>query len=176
MPAVPPRADAADGRRSGRRSSMAANRRRSAAGTVEGTGTTPRPAGAPEHRVRVAVAVRPGAGEREQHRRGEREDVAGRARRFTARLLRRHVRGGSDNHPGCREAGRQVARGGDAEVRERGPAARVEEDVVGLDVAVDDTAAVRGGERIEQGVQQVLDVWRRERARRRHAVGERAPR
>ena len=70
----------------------------------------------------------------------------------------------------------QVARDRDAEVGERGSPARVEQDVVGLDVTVDDTAAVRSRERIEQRVEQVLDLRGGERAGRGDAVGEGAPR
>ncbi|CAA9302889.1 MAG: hypothetical protein AVDCRST_MAG40-471, partial [uncultured Gemmatimonadaceae bacterium] len=95
--------------------------------------------------------------------------------RVAGGLLGRHVRGGSEGHPelgerGGRARGRgrraaPVVGGGgerlrDAEVRDEGVVAR-EQHVLGLDVAVDDPALVRVGQRVDHLAQDA------------HAVGDR---
>ena len=75
----------------------------------------------------------------------ERVDVRGRPRRRAFRLLGRQVGGGAHDRPGFRER-RLAGRPRDAEVGELGAALRVEEDVRGLQVAVDDPVRVRMGE------------------------------
>ena len=68
--------------------------------------------------------------------------------RLAPRLLGREVPQGADDEPGRGEAvGEVVEPLGDAEVGELGVAARVEEDVGRLDVAVHDAAGVGGAER-----------------------------
>jgi hypothetical protein len=71
----------------------------------------------------------------------QRVEVAARVGRATHRLLRRHVRDRTDQHPLLREP-RLVERHREPEVAQlRGPVAR-EPDVSGLEIAMDDAEAV----------------------------------
>src|SRR5207302_10241176 len=79
----------------------------------------------------------------------ERIDVGAAVRALAGRLLRTHVLWGPDYHSLGRElGGRRLRSLGDPEIGDVHAARRVDEDVVGLDVAVDDAAPVRVGERV----------------------------
>ena len=65
---------------------------------------------------------------------------------LSQRLLGRHVVGGAE-HPAVGGQALLVERAGDPEIRHLGRALLVDQDVLGLDVAVDDVASVRGAER-----------------------------
>ncbi len=88
-------------------------------------------------------------------------------RRIGQRLLRRHVGGGAERDAHRREpraplARRRVERLGDAEVGHHGaPAAQ--QDVLGLDVAMDHAPVVRVGQRFEQVAPEPHCLRRRER-------------
>ncbi len=90
-------------------------------------------------------------------------------------LLRRHVRGRADDHAEPRvELAVAVRHARDPEVDElgrdlaRGPAR--EEDVLGLDVAVDDVLPVRGGERAHDRDEDLERLLHREPAARREVA------
>jgi hypothetical protein len=87
------------------------------------------------------------------------EDVRARIDGLAARLLGRHVADGADGHVGRRGAGvrrDRVGRDGrrrrrqrhDAEIEEFQAAVGAQKHVLGLEVAMDDAALVRGGERV----------------------------
>ena len=77
----------------------------------------------------------------------QRIDVGRGVDRLALHLLRRHVRGGADHAPGCGQAVFVVDQLRDAEVEDLGLAAVGDEDVVGLQVAVDDLVVVRHADR-----------------------------
>ncbi len=89
----------------------------------------------------------------------EREEIRARIERFTAQLLRRHVRHGADRDAAigevCHDRLRYLPRYdlgrerglGHAEVENLRPAGR-QEDIGGLDVAMDDAGAVGSVERV----------------------------
>ena len=89
------------------------------------------------------------------HDRAERVDVAARVGGATGGLLGRHVLGRAHRHAGAGQPalarGLGLGRLRDAEVEHLddvgGAVARDQEDVLGLEIAVDDALAVRGGER-----------------------------
>ena len=76
--------------------------------------------------------------------------------------------------PALGEAGGEVAGRGHAEVGEVGAAVLVEEDVRRLDVAVDDTGPVGGGQGAEQVVGHAVDLVGRQRPVPGDPVGEAA--
>ena len=91
---------------------------------------------------RVVAEEGRAAGDHLVEHRAERVEIAARVGRAAERLLGRHVGDGADHHALHRHA-RAVDGDGEAEVAERGVAVGVEPDVAGLEVAVDDAAAVR---------------------------------
>ena len=100
-----------------------------------------------DHADGVVAEERRPAGHHLVEHRAERVEVAARVGRAAERLLGRHVGDGADHHALHRHA-RAVEGDGEAEVAERGVAVGVEPDVAGLEVAVDDAAAVRVRERL----------------------------
>jgi hypothetical protein len=105
----------------------------------------------------------------------ERVCVAAAVERFdAARLLGTHVRGRAHDARAA-EGARALHHLRDAEVGEEGVAARVEEDVARLEIAVDDAARVRLVERLGHAADDAADLGEAERAAR-HAVEERAAR
>ena len=105
-----------------------------------------------QHRVAGGGAKRRAADQHLVDERAERIDVGARVGRSAQHLLRRHVLRRPHRHPRVGEArglGRHVA--GDAEVEHlhevRLAVARDQEDVLGLEIAVNDAAPVRGPER-----------------------------
>ena len=98
----------------------------------------------------------------------EREDVAARVERLARGLLRRHVGDRADDHAGPRvradhaRVSRRRRAGfeqlGQAEVGELGVAVLRDEDVVGLDVAVQDAGGVRGRQAVGDADEQVDDL------------------
>jgi len=97
----------------------------------------------------LTAAERRVSGETAEHDRAERVDVGARVDRPPAHLLGRHVRGRPDEHAGGGDlGGHGSAR--DAEVEQLDGVEPVadEEQVRGLQVAVDDAAGVRGCERV----------------------------
>ena len=101
-----------------------------------------------QHRA-VGVA----SGHHVEEQRAEGEDVAARDRRGARAGLGREVAGRAEDH---RRAGERALAGGgldepgDAEVSELGAPVVAEQDVLGLDVAVNDAAPVRVGDRVAQ--------------------------
>jgi hypothetical protein len=90
-------------------------------------------------------------------------DVAAPVDRGARGLLRAHEVRGAHELPGIGRGARAPAAVGDAEVGDqRAAGARLQEDVVRLDVAVDDAAAVRVGERPRHLAQHAGGVGRRE--------------
>jgi hypothetical protein len=87
-----------------------------------------------------------GAGQQLEGHDGERVAVRGRGRGLPDRLLGRDVGGGAEHLPGLRELVLE-RHAGDPEVRDREAVAIVEQQVAGLDVAVDHAGGVRGVER-----------------------------
>ena len=81
--------------------------------------------------------------------RARREEVAAAVHDLASHLLRRHVFGGAHHHPRARDVAHGEA--GHAEVHDLDPALPGEEDVGGLDVAVDDPDLVGVGQAFEHG-------------------------
>ncbi len=90
-----------------------------------------------------------------------------------SRLLRCHVLGCADHRTGDGQPAGRVADRGDAEISEEGSALFIEQDVGGLDVAMDDALAMCGGQRAEQRVGQHVDLAGRQRTVVVDLVGER---
>ena len=81
-------------------------------------------------------------------------------------LLRRHVRGRAEDRPLGRDPGvRRVEAPHDAEVGETGPGAEVDEDVLGLEVAVGEARGVRRVEGAQDGGRERPHLVQVERAR-----------
>ena len=117
----------------------------------------------------------PAAGQHREHRRGERVEIAATVERLAARLLGRHELGRAEHHARLRErqlrarrARRALHQLGDAEVEDlrevRIVADPQQQQVVGLDVAMDEPARVRGAERHRRLPRDVDRACRRERA------------
>jgi hypothetical protein len=105
------------------------------------------------HRQGIGRVVRQRAGE---HFPGEHADavqVGAAVDFFAARLFRRHVGGAADGEARHRQARVDALAQRDAEVGELRTLGVVEQDVLGLDVAVHDAAHVRVVERFEQRAQ-----------------------
>jgi hypothetical protein len=77
----------------------------------------------------------------------ERPHIRGSVGTRSLQLLRRHVLGRADHHPGAGESGGRVEDPGDAEVGDDGAPAR-QQDVVRLEVAVHDPGGVRVAQRL----------------------------
>ena len=93
--------------------------------------------------IQVVAPERLPAGQQFVRHRADREDVAAGVHRLAGDLLGRHVLGGAHDHAGHRHARGFVAVG-DAEVEEaKGAAVLRNQQVGGLDVAMDDAAFVR---------------------------------
>ena len=104
---------------------------------------------------RPGVLAPPGEGF-EQHE-PERVDVNGGVDRLAPHLLGRQIGGGARNRARC-GGDRAVERAGDPEIGEAGFAAVVEQDVRGLDVAVDEAARVDVGQCGREPGAQAQDV------------------
>ena len=157
--------------------SRASARSITAAGTAASAGTSDRIDGASLPDC-CASSARPSApfersatGERRERRDAERIDIGPRIRRRTDRLLGTHV-----VHRAHRRADRGVALadGGDAEVgHERAVAPLFEEDVVGLDVAMDHAARMRVRNRPTDLLHHPQRLRHRQRAARAESLAER---
>ena len=128
----------------------------------------------PRESRHVFGAVWNDSGEHLVQRDAERIDVRAPVERLAAELLGRQIGRGAENEAGLRfhEA---LADLRDAEVHQERPPALVEENVVGLDVAVDDAARMAVVERVQE---RNHDPRRRllcERAARRDLSAERGP-
>ena len=111
-----------------------------------------------------AVALpRPDAGEHLVQDDAERVDVRRRGRRLAAGLFRAEVVDGPHGRPGQRQL-RLGDRPGDAEVGDLHLAVAADEDVAGLDVAVDEPGGVGRGERARHGGPDAGDLARRQGA------------
>ena len=93
----------------------------------------------------------------------ERVDIDARVQFGAARLLGRHVGGGSGDETCLGEALRSLGHPGDAEVDQIDPARFVEEDVLRLDVAMNDALPVR----VVEGFRHTLDDLHRPPRRQR---------
>jgi hypothetical protein len=98
------------------------------------------------HRDLVLAVERDVAGEHLEQHDAERVDVRLAVDVVAERLLGRDVVGRAE-HAAVGGQALVVERAGDAEVGDLGRALLVDQDVLGLDVAVDDAARVRGAER-----------------------------
>ena len=98
------------------------------------------------HRDLVLAVERDVAGQHLEQHDAERVDVGLAVDVVAERLLGRDVVGGPE-HAAVGGQALLVERAGDAEVGDLGRALLVDQDVLGLDVAVDDVAGVGGGER-----------------------------
>ena len=108
------------------------------------------------HRGRVRRLERQLAGQHQIAHDTQRIDVAAAVRLALAKcLFGRHVRGRADRDAGDGQLRIALRRACDSEVGHHGaPALAVDQDVLGLDIAVDDTARVRVGERARDFAQQ----------------------
>ncbi len=125
-----------------------------------------------EQRHEGAFVERRSSGERREQHRPEAVDVdarVGRRARVAHGLLGRHEGGRPQQLARAREPPR-VAVARDPEVEEHGRAVRPQEDVVGLEVAVDDPLRVHGPQRVGERAEH---LGRAARLERRAAVGER---
>jgi hypothetical protein len=111
---------------------------------------------------------RAASGERFVQDEAERENIAAGVEGLARGLFRRHVRDGADDHAGAGTvvgdgargvaAGRSVVQLRQPEVGELRVARRGDQDVFGLDVAVQDAGAVRGGEAVGDACEQLERV------------------
>ena len=130
-----------------------------------------------EQRLAVVRAERELPGQHLEEEDAERVEIALRGRLFAARLLGRHVLRRSEDGP-LRGEARVHREVGEPEVEDLDevlpPAARAEEDVVALQVAVNDAEVVRAGERGAHLLEDIDAARERHRsarqlARERHA-------
>ena len=124
-----------------------------------GLGDVPR-----QHRIAIGRLERQPARQRVVADHPQRVDVAARIHAEPARLLRAHVVGRADHLPGPGRAG-AATDPGDAEVRHQGAArGGVQQDVVGLHVAVHYAALVRMRQRPRDLAQHPCALLRRQRS------------
>ena len=174
VPSGPPTRAAALGRRAGRGSSMAVSSRRSPGGRDLGTRSTLPAAARTMSSPGSPWPYGPVAGGGEQQGGAEREHVGGGRHGLAPGLLGRHEPRRADDHAGHREPVGLVAAERHAEVGEARLAPVVEQHVGGLDVAVDDALAVRGGQRRQQADGLALDLVGRGGAVLGHPLGQAA--
>ena len=126
-------------------------------------------------RPRCARAVGVAAGDHVRQQRAHRVDVHARIGRGAGARLGRHVAGRAQHQRRAGErtvARRRLEQPRDAEVGQLGAAVVAHEHVLGLDVAVDDAARVRVGERVAE----LARDHHRLAGRQRQPLGERAAR
>ena len=98
-----------------------------------------------------------------EHRHAECEQIRARVDVLAEDLLGRHVRERAEHRPGLRVERRRgaLAHARDAEVEHLEPAVGHDEQVVGLDVAVDDPLCVRRREHVEELVGEAQEIGQR---------------
>ena len=112
------------------------------------------------HRERVRAGVRQFAHEHFVGDHADAVEIGTAVELLPARLFRAHVARRSERAPGIRHAMALVARERDAEVGQQRPVGLVEQDVLGLHVAMHDVLRVRVGERLRDRAHDARDLGR----------------